>query len=192
MKRAKRIVITAIKQIDETRTHREFFSVPLQHSEDATRAIRFRFARKHSIEQDQVTVEQAAERVRYRTPSCMRRTLGTNDAYNEERAIAYAKWLAVRDGITIPKGYDSKTRIDWSGVYEGRTYRKRIRAVEWGNRWTEEIYNTRKDGRRGAYSHTVEHFDAKLRVEIPHWAWLPAAPAHTVDCASTLDHQACA
>lgn len=192
MKRAKRIVITAIKQIDETRMHREFFSVPLQHSEDATRAIRFRFARKHSIEQDQVTVEQAPERVRYRTPSCMRRTPGTNDAYNEERAIAYAKWLAARDGVTVPKDYASKPRIVWSGVYEGQTYRKRIQAVEWGNRWEERIYNTRKDGRRGAYSHTIKHFDVALRIEIPHWDWLPVEPTHTVDCAAGIDHRTCA
>jgi hypothetical protein len=173
MKRAKRIVITAIKQYErEGMTHREFFSVPVKHSEESQRAIRFCFARKHNIEQDQVTIEQAPDRVKYKTPS-VNRKVGTSEEYNASRAIAYATWLAQRDGIELPKGYRIKARVDWSGVYEGNTYRRRVQGVEWGTEYKEEKYNTRKNGRRGAYTHTVTNFDVALRIEIPNWNWMP-------------------
>lgn len=108
-------------------------------------------------------------------------------ATDERRAIQYARWLAARDGKAIPAL--PVCRVQWDGIYsatETRTivsgypkrpqaiaaYLKRIRAVEWG--WDEKVYNTRKDGTRGAYLCT--EFRAEFTIEIPHWDWEPAAP----------------
>lgn len=115
---------------------------------------------------------------------------GTADEYNAGRARAYAEWLARRDGITIPKGL--KCRVEWSVFYhptkkrlakgwngpvEREVYCKRIQAVTWGRE--EQRYNSRKEGRRAAYSYTV--FVEELRIEIPNWDWCPAEPVETLD-----------
>lgn len=109
----------------------------------------------------------------------------TADEYNEGKAKAYVRWLANRDGITIPA---LKQRVIWSGFYSATKTRnvkhyngvrtqpafmKRIEAVEWGHK--EPVYNTRKDGRRGAYLYS--NWICELRIDIPHWDWEPAEPA---------------
>lgn len=86
--------------------------------------------------------------------------------YNEGRALQYAKWLAARDGVELPK---LKTKCVWSGVYRGARWQRRIRAVEWGR--DEDVYNTRKDGRRGAWLYT--RFVPELTIEIPNWDFDP-------------------
>jgi hypothetical protein len=102
--------------------------------------------------------------------------------YNEVRAIAYAKWLAERDGIELPK---MECRVVWSGFVSGSKTRKRTRwdgsvevnkawcnrisAVEWGRE--HEVYNTLKNGRRGAWLYN--EFRAELTIEIPHWDFEP-------------------
>lgn len=118
---------------------------------------------------------------------------GEDDAaFNERRAIAYAQWLAARDGLTIPTDRGIKAKCHWDGIYsairkrksrrwdgsvsEQAAYLKRIRAVEWGTERKEEVYNTLKTGKRGAWLYNITHFDVQLRVEIPHWDWEPAEP----------------
>lgn len=190
MAKRKRVLITAIVAAPntycETFTHRQFFTCKPEHAEQTIRAVRSRFAAKHKVEQDAVTIEQSQERLHYHTPKS--RGDATADAYNERRAIDYAAWLANRDGLAVPAERNIKKRCDWSGIYSevktrtGRhwdgnrftmkaqaTYIKRIRAVEWGTESKEEVYNTRKDGRRGAWLHNITHFEVMLRVEIPHW-----------------------
>jgi hypothetical protein len=83
-------------------------------------------------------------------------------------AINYARWLAARDGIALPT---SKPRVDWSWVYIQATGKneRRIRGVSWGHE--KDVYNTRKDGRRGAWSHRI--FVADVTVAIPNWDWRP-------------------
>jgi hypothetical protein len=107
---------------------------------------------------------------------------GGADAYNKRNAIAYARWLAARDGITIPTTL--KCRIEYSYVYSSFRKRKvrswagvseqasgqrrgqrRIRSVSWGR--DIERYFPRKDGRQGAWTHT--EFVPELTIAIPHW-----------------------
>lgn len=105
--------------------------------------------------------------------------------YNAAQALKYARWLAARDGVTIPAGLKSK--VVWSGVTSAtktrnvhhwngtRTqaaYLKRVQAVAWGR--DHEVYNTRKDGRRGAWLYN--EFRAELTIEIPNWDWEPTEP----------------
>ena len=113
------------------------------------------------------------------------------DAYNEKLARRYVEWLAERDGIKIPNC--PKSRVVWSGFYsaskkrkhkrwsgeivEQEAYCKRIQAIEWGR--DEERYNTRKDGRRGAWSHN--EFMPDLRIEIPHWDFEPIVTEETIE-----------
>jgi hypothetical protein len=100
------------------------------------------------------------------------------DDYAALVAIKYAKWLAARDGIEIPRRL--KTRPVWGGFYSAWRKRrqrywdgvrtvevwcKRIQAVEWGHE--EERYNQRKDGTQGAWTHN--EWVADLRIDIPHW-----------------------
>jgi hypothetical protein len=86
----------------------------------------------------------------------------------EQAAIAYARWLAARDGIALPT---SRPRVEWSSVFNPETNKneRRIRAVSWGRE--ESVFNTRKDGRRGAWSHNA--FVADVTVVIPNWSWQP-------------------
>jgi hypothetical protein len=91
--------------------------------------------------------------------------VGTN--WNQT-AIDYARWLATRDGIALPT---SRPRVEWSSVFNPETGKneRRIRAVSWGHE--TQVYNKRKDGRRGAWSHTA--FVAEVSIVIPHWSWQP-------------------
>jgi hypothetical protein len=124
----------------------------------------------------------------------------TADQYNERHAIAYARWLAERDGVDIPK--TAEARVVWSGIYSGtkkRTHRrwdggtsqhaaycKRIEAVEFGRKYREEHYNTRADGKRGAWLYTTNKMEIAARIEIPNWDWEPAEPVEEVDAAEML------
>lgn len=117
-----------------------------------------------------------------------------SDKGAEAQAITYALWLATRDGIELPT-HREKPRVSWAGVYsKTRTrrlpatawcpdpkpqaiYERRICAVEWGHE--EERFNTRKDGKRGAWTHN--EFVPVLRIEIPHWDWQPDAPIEQSD-----------
>jgi hypothetical protein len=78
----------------------------------------------------------------------------------------------------IPKSDDAwqakAINIFWSGVYKKRKtgrpiYERRIRAVRWGR--DEEVYNTRKDGRRGAWRFT--QFVVDFEFPLPNWDWQP-------------------
>lgn len=108
---------------------------------------------------------------------------------DERRAKQYALWLAQRDGLAIPCG---ECRVEWAGIYSTTQTRKvrswngvrtqaaylpRIRAVEWGR--MQPCYNTRKDGRRGAWTH--DEFVAYLRIEIPHWDFEPTEPVEETE-----------
>lgn len=111
----------------------------------------------------------------------------TAEDYNADRAINYALWLAQRDGIVLPT-YGAKPRAVWSGFYSAHkqrihrrwddstikvaVYCKRVCAVEWGHK--EPRYNTRKDGRRGAW--LCDEFVPVARIEIPHWDFEAAPP----------------
>ena len=111
-----------------------------------------------------------------------------SDDDRERTAIAYAKWIAARDGIVIPPPtWGLKPRAIWSGVYsktrKGKrgyaVFERRIRAVEWGRE--EDVYNTRKDGRQGAWSHKA--WVSELTIELPHWDWQP----EVIDTSETDD-----
>ena len=96
----------------------------------------------------------------------------------QRTAITYAKWIAARDGVELPApARGLKPRAIWSGVYSktrkgarGRPiFERRIQRVEWGRE--EDVYNTRADGRRGAWSHKA--WKPELTIELPHWDWQP-------------------
>lgn len=90
-----------------------------------------------------------------------------NESYVKRCAIAYAEWLAARDGLQVPMGNSVKPRVDYGLCVNVKgKYASRPRAVEWGT----------EDGRRGAWSYTERRFEVLLRVEIPHWDWSPAEP----------------
>lgn len=61
--------------------------------------------------------------------------------------------------------------------HSGNIHCRRVQAVEWGH--DEEVYNTRKDGRQGAYIYTK--FVAELRIEIPNWDFDPRQPVEEID-----------
>jgi hypothetical protein len=92
----------------------------------------------------------------------------TTDHYNERRAVEYARWLAGRDGIEIPKGIAE--RIDWSGVNDAAgKWRKRVCAVEFGTSETEHHGHGRK-------SYTTVRWSLAARIEIPNWDFVPSEP----------------
>lgn len=110
--------------------------------------------------------------------------------YNAAQAVKYALWLAARDGVVIPAGLTR--RVVWSGIYSATktrnvhhwngtqtqaAYLKRVRAVEWGRE--HEVYNTRKDGKRGAWLYN--EFRAELTIEIPNWDWEPKEPVEEIE-----------
>ena len=117
-----------------------------------------------------------------KTPTPARLSKEAREAREEAKVIAYARWLASRDGIEIQSSYEyaCKISVDWRTVYS--RYRKRVRrfwngthevettykraaAVEWGH--DESVYNTRKDGRQGAFLY--RQFVCDVRIEIPNW-----------------------
>jgi hypothetical protein len=112
-----------------------------------------------------------------------------DDASWERTAILYAEWLARRDGVALPGG-NERPKAEWSGVYSktrkgarGQAiYERRICSVAWGHK--EPVYNTRKDGRRGAWLY--DQFVPVLTITIPHWDWQPeVTEEHDVtDCPS--------
>ena len=117
-------------------------------------------------------------RFAYRASSKVARVDKSDEAWLAT-AIEYAKWIAKRDGIDLPApGTYRKTRADWSGAYSttrkasngGFVYERRIRAVQWGDE--VERFNTRKDGRRGAFigKEQVTYFE----IVLPNWDWQPA------------------
>lgn len=108
---------------------------------------------------------------------------------DERRALEYARWIARRDGLTIPA---LKTKVIWCGIYSAHETRNvrhwsgvktqaahfdRIRAVAWG--CDHRVYNIRKDGSRGAYLYT--EFRPEFTIELPHWDWEPAEPVETIE-----------
>lgn len=86
--------------------------------------------------------------------------------YNwEHTAVAYARWLASRDGIEIPAGF-SRATCEWSGVHSATKTNKHGRAV-----WERRIMAVRFSG----------HAVTGPRIEIPNWDWQPAEPVETID-----------
>ena len=94
------------------------------------------------------------------------------DRMNERHAIEYARWLAGRDGISIPQ--DAAPRVDWSEVREltGKS-RKRARAVEFGRDVTERTGH-------GRNAYTSHRWDVAVRIEIPNWDFVPAEPVEEI------------
>lgn len=82
--------------------------------------------------------------------------------YNTQQARKYIAWIAKRDGISLPHG---EPRAINASVMIGNKYCPRIRGIAWG--YDEEIYNTRKDGRRGAFLY--KQWVETSRIEIPNW-----------------------
>ena len=180
------ITISAIapSQHNPNFLRKHFYAVPsdcFSHMPDSAKAFdemvngfRLRMARKFDIDILQVKAEIGKPKQIRQPPF---EAIGDKKSYNEGRAIAYAEWIAKRDGIQISNG---KIRCAWSGFYsawskrnqrfyggakEVELYCHRICAVEWGHE--EEVYNVRKDGRRGAWSHN--QWVAESRIDIPHW-----------------------
>jgi hypothetical protein len=107
----------------------------------------------------------------------------------ERHAIEYAEWLCKRDGREVPS-HCHHTHIVWNSVEVGTHERKRkwggtqtvivteprVEAVEWGH--MREVYNERKDGRRGAWLYN--EFVAEFRVDFPNWDFNPAEPQEEI------------
>jgi len=114
-------------------------------------------------------------KLKYKT-RIIHHSIETTDKYNERRAIEYAKWLAQRDGITIPdesvvqaewtwfvSSYYKTRRRFWNGTREVKKSTKRIKAVQWGH---NEI---RHYNRTDRHSSIYTQFVADLTIPIPHW-----------------------
>jgi hypothetical protein len=181
-RRPKRVVITtAIKRPSERCadfTVQQFHLFDARHADEASSVVQAQFARRHSVEIDSVVVTVAPEKLKHHTPRPGSDL--TTDDYNEQRAIAYALWLVERDGIELSKG---KTRCNWSGfrsAYRTRQHRgkdhavycRRVESVAWG--FEEDVFNTRKDGRRGAFLY--KKFVEETRVPIPNWDFEQVPP----------------
>lgn len=139
--------------------------------------------------------------------SAMRQAVAPSRAYckahDDDSAIAYAGWLARRDGLEVPAFVPSDTQdgvrciverevpagLDWS------QRNMRAKAVRWEEgivsyTRTETVWRTRKGQRvaveqtihlGGAYSGTKPDWHPKavlLRIEIPNWDHIPTV----LDC----------
>lgn len=91
---------------------------------------------------------------------------------NRRQAIAYAQWLARRDGLAIPA--QGTPELITSGVYVGRRYEKRVKAVEWRTEERVPQYAPGKRGRRWTHDEVVRN--THLRIDFPNWNWVPADP----------------
>ncbi len=100
---------------------------------------------------------------------------------DESRGLAYARWLAQRDGTKLPT--TGKIQYEWDSVDSRTQFRThygrssprqehRLRAIRWGR--DEKVYATRKDGKRGAFLY--KQFVTDFRFELPHWDWNPEVP----------------
>jgi hypothetical protein len=96
----------------------------------------------------------------------------------EQTAIEYVRWLAKRDGVALPENHwRNQPRAMWSGVYSKTRKRagghpifeRRIQCVEWGHE--EEVFNTRKDGKRGAWLYNK--WVCEVRFTLPNWDFQP-------------------
>ncbi|MCW2195056.1 hypothetical protein AB7M45_007829 [Bradyrhizobium elkanii] len=91
---------------------------------------------------------------------------------NERHTLEYARWLAQRDGITIPPG--SEYIVQRADVnVPGSKPQSRIRAVEFGKRRTTQ-------SGYGRSACTRHHWDVAARIEIPNWDWQPAEPVEEI------------
>ena len=109
---------------------------------------------------------------------------GTACDRDEAKAKAYALWLVARDGVELPdygevrvewngilSAYRTKRNVDrWTGeTTEAAVWCKRISAVLYGHK--KDVYNTRKNGSRGAWLYS--EFVTDFRVELPNWEFEP-------------------
>lgn len=158
----------------------------------AMNATRVRFARKHNIDPESVSVESGPEKLSYRF-HYSQKGADSADEYNAGRAIQYARWLAQRDGVTLQ---GNKVRVIWSGfcsatkTRSGRqwdgdkfinkdraAYCKRVQAVEFGNEREEWKIVGSGRSRRGE---TTNHWDCIARIEIPNWDFEPVEPVEEI------------
>jgi hypothetical protein len=117
--------------------------------------------------------------------SAMRQAIVPSRAYcrehDDDSAIAYAKWLATRDGLEIPTARDVRAIVEREYITAaGPSWRSwRPRAIRWeqGAERSEMLYNPR--GKFKGYGPARWVCDAVLlRVEIPNWDHEPAV----LDC----------
>ena len=97
------------------------------------------------------------ERKRYRKLKAHVEPWKPTDEWHRQQAITYARWLAARDGIELPRrgeaqvircGVESKARTHthkrWDGtLVKHPVWEKRIRAVAWGReepRWRRSCF----------------------------------------------------
>lgn len=187
MRRVKKVVV-AVSALQPTRdcpsyTVRRFYSVPAAQAEATMERGKQTLVNLLGVELSAVTATTSKPKLSYRWH--YKPLVGdAAKELNEWHAVEYVNWIAKRDGLTIPLCPVQK--IIWSGIYsahETHTHRRydgtlvksprylhRIQAVAWGH--NEEIYNTRKNGQRGAYLYTS--FVEEFRIEIPHWDFEPA------------------
>lgn len=86
--------------------------------------------------------------------------------YTSERADLYARWLAQRDGVTIPDRCCGVAVWSSVGVPGKPRPEPRVRAVQFHERrseWSSEV-----------------HGPALVTIAIPHWDWVPVMVAE--DC----------
>lgn len=187
----KRVVVTVSAQHPRHATPflvQRFHSVEPQHADRVAQAARSRMAQNLQLDLDAIDVTTSKPKRSYH-PQFPKSGLNAKE-YNEGRAIEYAKWLARRDGVTLPAG-QCKARCEWSGFnsayrmrnqsfYDGTRevtqFCNRIRYVLWG--WEEDQFSTRKDGRRGAY--IGKKFNEEARIEIPHWDFEALPPIEEI------------
>lgn len=103
---------------------------------------------------------------------------GTAKEYNTWQAVAYAEWLAERDGVSIPK--DCKVSAVWGQVsVPGKAKPEaRVRAVEWASNGHQPRGEYVK--RKWVMPDYVEG-KVELTINIPHWDWVPSEPVEVLE-----------
>jgi hypothetical protein len=81
----------------------------------------------------------------------------------KQDAIAYAAWIAQRDGLLTSLKRDASPYVIYAETADGS---ERPRTVVWVD--PDRVYNKA----RGSYTVNKE----LLRVDIPHWDWTPVPP----------------
>lgn len=168
-----------------------FYSLVPPITQSHVDGFRLRMSRQLDLPLEWVsaTVTKPRLRYRWRDESTAHSTAHSVDWWRN-KALAYARWLAARDGVALPTNNQLKIKAVWRtvrsktrGSFKTRCPRqRRIAAVAWGQ--DEERFFRRKDGQRGAYTHT--EFVEEFRFDLPNWDWVPDVPT----CATTTPHPA--
>jgi len=188
----RRRVVVTVSAVQPTQrcpdyTVTRFYSVKPEHADAMAATGRARLARQLALDLSAVAVTTAPfKKLRYHWQPPRG---GDASEYNKGRAIAYARWLAARDGITIPPGLEPRAvwsgfysahlktrRKFWSGVKECDVWCKRVRAVEFGRTLSVEIHD-----KRNRFKGYRDEWVCEMTIPIPHWDFEPREPIEEVE-----------